>query len=113
MDGMATLASLQALPTAGNGLVRLDLLRAVGDPGARERFEQLVTATVTTMHPAARAVEANPGDWGIDTFVGRLSRRGTIAVWQSKYFMDGVGDVQKKEIRDSFLQVHPCGREHE
>jgi len=105
MDGMATLASLQALPTAGHGLVRLDLLRAVGDPGARERFEQLVTATVTTMYPAARAVEANPGDWGIDTFVGRLSTRGTIAVWQSKYFMDGVGDVQKKEIRDSFRSI--------
>lgn len=105
MDATATLASLQALPTAGHGLVRLDLLRAFGDPGARERFEQLVTAIVTTKHPAARAVEANPGDWGIDTFVGRLSTRGTIGVWQSKYFMDGVGDTQKKEIRESFKSI--------
>ena len=103
-SGIGTVQALQAVPSAGSGLVRLDLLRLLGDPGARERFEQLVTAIVKEQYPSARALTANPGDWGIDTFVGRLSR-GTVAVWQSKYFIAGVGDVQKKEIRDSFKSM--------
>lgn len=70
----------------------------------RERFERLVTAIVSEQYPTARTIRANPGDWGIDTFVGELSQ-GTIAVWQSKYFLDGVGKTQQAEIRNSFASV--------
>ncbi len=105
------LGDLAAVPSAGAGQVRLELLRVAGEAGARERFEELVTAAVKVIHPSARAVEANPGDWGIDTFVGVLSR-GTVGVWQSKYFIAGVGDTQKADIRDSFKSVRESAEKH-
>jgi hypothetical protein len=103
-DIAATQQQLGAIPTAGRGLVRLELLAVGGEAVGRERFERLVTAVVREIHPTARSIGANPGDWGIDTFVGELSR-GTIAVWQSKYFLDGVGRVQQADIRDSLASL--------
>ena len=108
---MATREQLSAIPTAGRGLVRLELLGIEGEPVGRERFERLVTAVVQEIHPNARSIRANPGDWGIDTFVGELSR-GTIAVWQSKYFLAGVGRVQQAEIRDSFGSLQKAADRH-
>jgi len=99
-----TLEAMAVIPTAGSGLVRLALLDAEGEAAGRERFERLVTGVVWELHPTARAVQANPGDWGIDTFVGELSR-GTISVWQSKYFIDGVNKAQQAEIRESFRSI--------
>jgi hypothetical protein len=69
--------------------------------GARPLFEKLVAQLVRLVHRTVRKVEANPGDWGIDVFVGTLDEGG-VHVWQAKFFIDGVGDGQKKEIRDSF-----------
>ncbi len=99
-----TIQAIAAIPTAGSGLVRLNLLSVEGEAAGRERFERLVTGVVWELHPTARAVQANPGDWGIDTFVGELSR-GTISVWQSKYFIDGVGKAQQAEIREAFRSI--------
>ncbi len=99
-----TITALAAIPTAGRGGIRLELLAVEGEAAGRERFEKLVTAIVREIHPSARTVKANPGDWGIDTFVGELSG-GSIAVWQSKYFIDGVGKAQQAEIRDSFASL--------
>jgi hypothetical protein len=49
----------------------------------------------------ARMVAANPGDWGIDVFIGNLG--GAVTVWQSKYFMPEVaGKTHQAQIRDSF-----------
>lgn len=95
---------LSAIPTAGRGLVRLELLGVEGEAVGRERFERLVTAVVREIHPTARSIRANPGDWGIDTFVGELSA-GTIAVWQSKYFLNGVDRTQQADIRESFASL--------
>jgi hypothetical protein len=110
-DIAATQQQLSAIPTAGRGLVRLELLGVEGEAVGRERFERLVTAVVREIHPTARSVRANPGDWGIDTFVGELSR-GTIAVWQSKYFIDGVGRVQQADIRNSFASLQKAADGH-
>lgn len=72
--------------------------------GARERFQMLVTDLVKLEHPTADEVEGPGGqDWGIDTFVGSLDD--AITVWQSKFFMAWTGDVQRKQVRDSFKQV--------
>jgi hypothetical protein len=103
-DIAATQKQLSAIPTAGRGLVRLKVLGVEGEALGRERFETLITAVVLEIYPTARSISANPGDWGIDTFVGELNR-GTIAVWQSKYFLDGVARVQQAEIRDSFASL--------
>ncbi|MGE0057711.1 MAG: hypothetical protein AB7T32_06980 [Dehalococcoidia bacterium] len=107
---LAAQEMLSAVPTAGRGLVRLDLLGVEGEAVGRERFERLVTAIVSEQYPTARTIAANPGDWGIDTFVGELSQ-GTIAVWQSKYFLDGVGKTQQAEIRNSFASVQKAANE--
>jgi hypothetical protein len=109
LDG--AVGGLAMVPSAGTGQVRLDLLRVQGEAGARERFEDLITHMVKVFHPTARAVEANPGDWGIDTFVGLLSS-GTIGVWQSKYFIDGIGETQKHEIRSSFKSIREAAATH-
>lgn len=110
-DEAAGLASVQSIPQPGSGLVRLDLLRVNSDEDGRQRFERLVTAVVMKIHPTARAIRAEPGDWGIDTFVGQLSG-GTTSVWQSKYFVDGIGDSQKKQIRESFKSVLDAAEKH-
>ncbi|KPM52673.1 hypothetical protein ACG83_30140 [Frankia sp. R43] len=62
---------------------------------------QLVRAVLPGV--AVRSVDANPGDWGIDVFIGDLS--GSTSIWQAKYFIDGIGDNQKGDIRDSFASV--------
>jgi hypothetical protein len=41
----------------------------------------------------ASLIFANPGDWGIDVFVGGL--HGRVTVWQAKYFVRGVGRSQQ------------------
>ncbi len=73
----------------------------LGDAGARERFEEFVAAAVKAIHPSARPIRANPGDWGIDTYFGSLYE-GDVAVWQSKFFLDVFGDSQKQQIRSSY-----------
>ncbi len=97
-------STLVAIPSAGRGEIRLELLAAQGVEAGRARFERLVTDIVKVIHPTAREVKPNPGDWGIDTFVGRLDG-GTIAVWQSKFFLDDVGKSQQAQIRKSFKSV--------
>ncbi|MEO3821209.1 hypothetical protein [Plantactinospora sp. B24E8] len=77
---------------------------AGSEAAARQRFQMLVTELVALRHPNADEV-AGPGggDWGIDTYVGRLDE--TIAVWQSKFFMDWKGKDQQDQVRDSFRQL--------
>jgi hypothetical protein len=101
---MEDVTQLETVPSAGRGEVRLDLLRLAGPEAGRAKFERLVTDLVKVIHPTAREVRANPGDWGIDTFVGELDG-GTVHVWQSKYFIDGVATSQQNQIRDAFRSV--------
>lgn len=79
------------------------LIGAGGKEGARETFERLIAQLVRLRFQTVRKVEANPGDWGLDVIVGDLD--GVISVWQSKFFIDGVGKVQQAQIRESFTQV--------
>jgi hypothetical protein len=79
------------------------LIGAGGKDGARETFERLIAQLVRLQHRTVRKVEANPGDWGLDVIVGELDE--VMSVWQSKFFIDGVGDAQHAQIRESFAQV--------
>ncbi len=74
-----------------------------GKEGAREKFEALITQLVGLQHKGVMRVEANPGDWGIDAFVGEID--GVVSVWQAKFFIGGVGKSQKEQIGESFDQV--------
>jgi hypothetical protein len=74
-----------------------------GKDGARADFEHLIGQLVGLRYTGIRIVEANPGDWGLDVTVGEID--GVMSVWQAKFFIDGVGDSQKPQIRESFKQV--------
>jgi hypothetical protein len=69
--------------------------------GARQDFEEMIGQLVHAVRPGvARMIAANPGDWGIDVFVGDLG--GSVMVWQSKYFMPEVAKTHQAQIRESF-----------
>jgi hypothetical protein len=85
------------------------LIGAGGKDGARETFERLIAQLVRLQYQAVKRVEANPGDWGLDVVVGEIDD--VLSVWQAKFFIDGVGDVQKGQIRESFGQVTAKAKE--
>lgn len=93
-------------------LFRQFQLAALTEAGARQMFQTFVTDLVSLEHATADTV-AGPGgyDWGIDTYAGRFDE--TLTVWQSKFFLDGIGDSQKKQIRESFAEVCSKAAEHD
>lgn len=86
-----------------SGLVDFNKLvvRAGTVEGARPLFEKLVNDVVAFAHPEVRSIAANPGDWGIDAFVGSLDG-GTIGVWQAKFYLHKTDVNQQADIRNSF-----------
>ncbi|WP_238017994.1 hypothetical protein KZZ52_20470 [Dactylosporangium sp. AC04546] len=75
-------------------------LRTGNIAGARDDFEQMLAMLLAAVYPGARAITANPGDWGIDILLGELS--GLVIVWQSKYFWPTVTKSHHGQIRESF-----------
>lgn len=73
-----------------------------GDAGARDLFQRLVGQLVATVRRGAAQIEGAGGDWGIDVYVGALEPAGTIAIWQAKYFTNGIRATQRKQIEASF-----------
>lgn len=92
-----------SVPHRGPGLVDFAFLwqRTGSVEGGRALFEKLVQDLAGVEHPDISTVEANPGDWGIDAYVGQLVE-GSVAVWQAKYFINGFGESQQAEVRNSF-----------
>ncbi|GCD11310.1 ABC-three component system protein [Clostridium tagluense] len=70
------------------------------DGGAREIFEKICIQLMQLKFNNAYPVAVSQGDDGIDIFVGDFSD--SIDVYQCKYFIDGIGDSQKSQIRESF-----------
>lgn len=95
---------LNSIEVVGPGDVdfRFLLYRFGGFAGAREAFERLCADIVGVTHPDVQEVQANPGDWGIDAFVGDLGPGGEVHVWQSKYFIDGFDKSQQRDVRESY-----------
>jgi hypothetical protein len=77
------------------------IARIGNEQGAREEFARLVAA-LADLTTRVRRIREDPGDWGIDSFAGRLNDGDEVAVWQAKFFVNGVGNSQKAQIRDSF-----------
>ncbi|GAA3292884.1 serine/threonine protein kinase [Dactylosporangium vinaceum] len=75
-------------------------IRAGNMHGARDDFEQMLAMLLAAIYPGARAISANPGDWGIDILLGELS--GLVVIWQSKYFWPIVTRAHQGQIRESF-----------
>jgi hypothetical protein len=77
------------------------IARMGNEQGAREEFARLVAA-LAELTLRVRRIREDPGDWGIDSFAGRLDEGSDVAVWQAKFFVNGVADSQKNQIRGSF-----------
>ena len=72
-----------------------------GDAGARDIFEKVCTNLFQEKYGAkAHPIKVSQGDDGIDVLVGDFSV--PIDVYQCKYFIDGVDESQKNQIRKSF-----------
>jgi hypothetical protein len=74
-----------------------------GKEGARTKFQRLIAQLVGIRHQGMKMLDAKSGDWGLDVIVGEIDD--VISVWQAKFFIDGVGEPQKDQIRESFKQV--------
>jgi len=72
----------------------------------------MITQLASSTTAGVRSVQANPGDWGIDTFVGELDGSGRATVWQSKFFIDGVSESQKHQIREAFKAAVRASKDH-
>ena len=69
---------------------------------ARAAFEKDCEALLQALHPeeTVRVVHANPGDDGIDVYVGDIGVK-PITVYQCKFFLHTLGKSQKDQIRES------------
>lgn len=75
-----------------------------GDAGAREIFERLCTELLQAQYgERAHGIRVTQGDGGIDILVGDFSI--PIQNYQCKFFLEGIGDSQKKQIRESFQRA--------
>lgn len=82
---------------------RVHAIRTGSDEGGRTDFHRMLSALVGQVYPTATDVRPDPGDWGIDVFVGSLVDK--ISIWQSKYFYTEIGNSQKAQIRESFASA--------
>ena len=72
-----------------------------GDAGAREIFEKICTQLIQARYGSeAHNIRTSHGDEGIDILVGDFQK--PIEVYQCKFFLDGIMDSQKTQIRRSF-----------
>jgi hypothetical protein len=76
----------------------------MGVEGGRHEFEQMVASLVEALHGDAHRVQPARGDWGIDVAVGELGG-GRVAIWQAKYFIDGIRAGQFSNIEESFRRA--------
>lgn len=74
-----------------------------GDAGAREIFEKICVELFQRKFENAYGVQAKTGDDGIDILVGDLDKE--IIVYQCKYFIDGIAEAQKGQVREAYKTV--------
>ena len=75
-----------------------------GDAGAREVFEKICTQLLSSIfYDQSHNIRTSQGDGGIDILVGDLVS--PIINFQCKYFIDGLGDAQKAQIRESYQRA--------
>jgi hypothetical protein len=89
---------------------RVHAVRGNGEEFGRVDFHRMLTALIKVKQPTATEVRADPGDWGIDTYVGSLV--GRVSVWQSKYFHGRIGPSQQAQIRASFTSAMKHANDH-
>ncbi|AZA52765.1 NACHT domain-containing protein [Chryseobacterium sp. G0201] len=73
---------------------------------ARIKFENICESLFKKLYPkkTVRTVKVNQGDGGIDIFIGEIGVE-PIHVIQCKFFLSGIDESQKSQIRESFKTV--------
>ncbi|WP_044402029.1 hypothetical protein [Lacinutrix sp. Hel_I_90] len=79
------------------------LLKKHGREGSRQVFEDSCAKAFSKEFEDAYPIECNPGDEGIDVFVGDFSDE--IVVYQCKCFFYEIGDSQINQINASFKKA--------
>lgn len=79
------------------------LLKKHGKEGSRSVFEDACTKAFSAKYKDAYPIECNPGDEGIDIFIGNFSE--PIEVYQCKCFFYEIAEVQKTQIKASFKKA--------
>lgn len=81
----------------------LVLVQKFDEASARTKFEDICVGLYRFLHPERepRTVEVRQGDGGIDIFMGNIGIE-PIDVIQCKFFISGIGESQKDQIRQSF-----------
>lgn len=74
--------------------------------GARSKFEDICTSLFKKRFPGemVKSVRIVVGDGGVDIFIGDIGKR-PITVVQCKFFINGIDESQKGQIRKSFKTV--------
>jgi len=67
------------------------------------QFEKMCRQLVLLENPAATPVKANPGDEGLDSFVGVID--GVVKAFQFKHFPNGFAKSQRDQTRKSLVNV--------
>lgn len=90
------------MSSGGSGVPPINFFahRVRAGDGAWADFEQMLALLVQATEGHAHLIHSNPGDWGIDVLVGELT--GGVAIWQSKYYINGVKREHQREIEKSF-----------
>lgn len=83
-----------------------NLARRYKVAGARTKFEEVCESLFKKKHleENVKGVRVVVGDGGIDVFIGNLGVE-PITVIQCKFFINGIGESQKDQIRKSFKTV--------
>lgn len=79
------------------------LLKKHGREGSRGIFEDACAKAFSAKYENAFPIECNPGDEGIDVYIGDFSK--PIEVYQCKCFFYAIEEVQKNQIRASFKKA--------
>lgn len=79
------------------------LLKKHGKEGSRSVFEDACAKAFSARYNNAYPIECNPGDEGIDIYIGDFNE--PIEVYQCKCFFYEIGDVQRNQIRASFKKA--------
>lgn len=80
-----------------------DLVLLHGNEGARFAFESACLLVLSTKfnNENVQGIRIHQGDGGIDVYVGLLGVE-PVAVYQCKFFLNGIDESQKEQIRKSF-----------
>ncbi|UCS92443.1 AAA family ATPase [Echinicola marina] len=84
----------------------LYLVKKFSIAGARHKFEEICASLFKRKFPSqnVKSVRVSVGDGGIDIFIGKLGIE-PIKIVQCKFFVDGIKDSQRSQIRESFKKI--------